>query len=66
MLVLSRQVDGVVMIGDDISVMVVAINGDKVRLGIQAPKETPVHRLEVYEAVKKAEAQQAAQAAASE
>lgn len=53
MLVLSRQIDGVLMIGDDIEVTVVDIRGDKVRLGITAPKEIAVHRKEVYEAIKR-------------
>ena len=53
MLVLSRQVDETIMIGDDIEVTVVDIRGDKVRLGITAPKEIAVHRKEVYEAIKR-------------
>jgi carbon storage regulator len=53
MLVLSRQRDETIMIGDDIEVTVVDIRGDKVRLGITAPKEIAVHRKEVYEAIKK-------------
>ena len=53
MLVLSRQVDETIMVGDDIEVTVVDIRGDKVRLGITAPKEIPIHRQEVYEAIKR-------------
>jgi carbon storage regulator len=53
MLVLSRQRDEVIMIGDDIEVSVVDIRGDKVRLGINAPKEISVHRKEVYDAIKR-------------
>lgn len=53
MLVLSRQRDESIIIGDDIVVTVVDIRGDKVRLGIQAPIEIPVHRQEVYEAIQK-------------
>jgi carbon storage regulator len=53
MLVLSRQRDETIMIGDDIEVTVVDIRGDKVRLGISAPKEISVHRKEVYEAIKR-------------
>jgi carbon storage regulator len=60
MLVLSRQRDETIMIGDDIEVTVVDIRGDKVRLGITAPKEIAVHRKEVYEAIKR-ENRQAAQ-----
>lgn len=53
MLVLSRQRDETIMIGDDIEVTVVDIRGDKVRLGINAPKEIGVHRKEVYDAIKR-------------
>lgn len=53
MLVLSRQRDETIMIGDDIEVTVVDIRGDKVRLGINAPKEVAVHRKEVYEAIRR-------------
>jgi carbon storage regulator len=53
MLVLSRQRDQTIMIGDDIEITVVDIRGDKVRLGINAPPEIPVHRKEVYEAIKR-------------
>ncbi|MBU0957364.1 MAG: carbon storage regulator CsrA [Nanoarchaeota archaeon] len=49
MLVLSRQKDESIVIGDDIEITVVDIRGDKVRLGITAPSEIPVHRKEVYE-----------------
>lgn len=60
MLVLSRQRDETIMIGDDIEITVVDIRGDKVRLGITAPTKIAVHRKEVYEAIK-AENQRAAQ-----
>ena len=53
MLVLSRQRDESIIIGDHIVVTVVDIRGDKVRLGIEAPKEVPVHRQEVYEAIQR-------------
>lgn len=53
MLVLSRQRDESIMIGDNIVITVVEIRGDKVRLGINAPTETPVHRQEVYEAIQR-------------
>jgi carbon storage regulator len=53
MLVLSRQRDEVIKIGDDIEITVVDIRGDKVRLGITAPKEVQVHRKEVYEAIRR-------------
>ena len=53
MLVLSRQRDESIIIGDNIVITVVDIRGDKVRLGIEAPKEVPVHRQEVYEAIQR-------------
>jgi carbon storage regulator len=53
MLVLSRQRDESIIIGDNIVITVVDIRGDKVRLGIQAPTEIPVHRQEVYEAIQR-------------
>ncbi len=53
MLVLSRHRDEQIMIGDDIVITVVEIRGDKVRLGIEAPKEVPVHREEVYLAMQR-------------
>ena len=53
MLVLSRHRDESIIIGDDVVVTIVDIRGDKVRLGIQAPQDVPVHRQEVYEAIKR-------------
>lgn len=53
MLVLSRHRDESIMIGDDIVVTIVDIRGDKVRLGINAPQDIPVHRQEVFEAIKR-------------
>lgn len=53
MLVLSRQRDETIMIGDDIEITVVDIRGEKVRLGINAPPHVPVHRKEVYEAIRR-------------
>ena len=53
MLVLSRQKDESIIIGDDVEVTIVDIRGNKVRLGITAPKNIPVHRREVYEAIQK-------------
>lgn len=53
MLVLSRKKDEKIIIGDQITVMVIEIRGDKVRLGIDAPKEISVHRQEVYEAIQR-------------
>jgi carbon storage regulator len=51
MLVLSRNTDESIVIGNDITITIVAIQGDKIRLGIDAPREIPVHRLEVYQAI---------------
>lgn len=53
MLVLSRQIDECIVIGENIIVTIVDIRGDKVRLGIEAPSEVPVHRQEVYEAIQR-------------
>lgn len=53
MLVLSRQRDETIMIGDDIELTVVDIRGDKVRLGIKAPSHVAVHRKEIYDAIKR-------------
>lgn len=53
MLVLSRQKEQTIMIGDNIEITVVDIRGDKVRLGISAPSKIPVHRKEVYEAIRR-------------
>lgn len=59
MLVLSRQRDETIMIGDEIEITVVDIRGDKVRLGINAPRVVQVHRKEVYEAIKRENAEAA-------
>jgi len=55
MLVLSRKKNESIVINNKITVVVVEIRGDKVRLGVEAPKEVPVHRLEVYQAIKRGE-----------
>ncbi len=57
MLVLSRKKNESIVINNDITVVVVEIRGDKVRLGVEAPKEVPVHRREVYDAIKRSELQ---------
>ncbi len=51
MLVLNRKYNQSIIIGDNIRVMVVAIHGNTVTLGVDAPKETTVHRREVYDAI---------------
>ena len=53
MLVLSRKKNESIVINNDITIVVVEIRGDKVRLGVEAPKEVPVHRREVYEAIRR-------------
>lgn len=55
MLVLSRKKNESIVINNDITVVVVEIRGDKVRLGVEAPKEVPVHRREVYDAIKRSQ-----------
>jgi carbon storage regulator len=53
MLVLSRKQDEKIIIGDSITLMVISIQGDKVRLGIDAPKTVSIHREEVYQAIQR-------------
>lgn len=54
MLVLSRKRSESIVVNDTIKITVVEIRGDKVRLGIDAPRDVPVHRSEVFEAIRKA------------
>jgi len=53
MLVLSRQKDESIMVGDNVEITIVDVRGDKVRLGINAPKNIAVHRREVYDAIQR-------------
>ena len=53
MLVLTRQKDESIMIGDDVEIIIVDVRGNKVRLGITAPKCIPVHRREIYDAIQR-------------
>ena len=53
MLVLSRQKDESIVIGDNVEIVIVDVRGDKVRLGINAPREVSVHRREVYDAIQR-------------
>ena len=53
MLVLSRQKDESIMIGDDVEITIVDVRGDRVRLGIVAPKTVSVHRKEIYEVIQR-------------
>ena len=53
MLVLSRNKNQSIMIGDDVKITITEVQGKKVRLGIEAPREIAVHRLEVYESIQR-------------
>ena len=53
MLIVPRKKNESIVINNDITIVVVEIRGDKVRLGVEAPKEVPVHRREVYDAIKR-------------
>ena len=55
MLILTRRMNETLMVGDDVSVTVLGINGNQVRIGVQAPRHIPVHRQEIYEKIKKEE-----------
>jgi carbon storage regulator len=56
MLVLSRQKNESIMIGDDVEITIVDVRGDKVRLGITAPKSVSVHRREIFDAIQREKA----------
>lgn len=58
MLVLSRKKNESIVIDDRIVITVVEIRGDKVRLGVEAPRDVPIHRSEVYEAIRRASEQE--------
>ena len=53
MLILTRRVNEKLMVGDDVTVTVLSISGNQVRIGINAPRHVPVHREEIYEKVKR-------------
>jgi len=58
MLVLQRTRDESIMIGDDVEIIIVDVRGDKVRLGITAPKGIPVHRREIYDRIQREKQQE--------
>ena len=60
MLVLARKKDQVIKIGDQITITVIEIGDGSVRLGIEAPRSMPIHRLEIYEAIERENRQAAA------
>jgi len=55
MLVLTRRINESIVINDDVSVLVVEVRGDRVRLGIEAPKDVTVHRKEVYDIIRESD-----------
>ncbi|HZO94441.1 MAG TPA: carbon storage regulator CsrA [Candidatus Baltobacteraceae bacterium] len=65
MLVLSRKLNQAIMIGDDVRIVVVAVDRDTVKLGIEAPRTIPVHRSEVYEEIQRTNRAAAGETAAA-
>ena len=63
MLVLSRQRDQTIVIGDNIRIIIVDVRGDKVRVGIDAPRDVSVHREEIYDAIQQELTEKKAEAA---
>ena len=61
MLILTRRVGETLMIGDEVTVTVLGVKGNQVRIGVNAPRDVAVHREEIYERIKREKAEQAAQ-----
>lgn len=61
MLILTRRVGETLMIGDEVTVTVLGVKGNQVRIGVNAPRDVAVHREEIYERIKREQAEQAAQ-----
>ena len=55
MLILTRRVGETLMVGDEVSITVLGVKGNQVRIGINAPKDVPVHREEIYQRIKNEE-----------
>jgi len=66
MLILTRRVGETLVIGDDVTVTVLGVRGNQVRLGVNAPKEVAVHREEIYQRIQKEKASNEASASASD
>jgi len=64
MLILTRRVGETLMIGDEVTVTVLGVKGNQVRIGVNAPRDVAVHREEIYERIKRERAEQASQAGA--
>lgn len=65
MLILTRRVGETLMIGDEVSVTVLGVKGNQVRIGVNAPKEVAVHREEIYDRIKKEQANEAVASSAA-
>jgi len=61
MLILTRRVGETLMIGDEVTVTVLGVKGNQVRIGVNAPRDVAVHREEIYERIKREQAEQATQ-----
>jgi carbon storage regulator len=66
MLVLSRKKNESIVIDGAVKITIVEVRGDKVRLGIEAPREVPIHRSEVYEAIRRLQAEETGPVESSE